>query len=576
MLANFVIWILILFLLYTFGDILIVFYNKICKRNETYNLTDKVLIGLGSLAIPLSIWSLYLASNQNFLLIISTISIIYWGINHKRFIEEIKKAKGVLSEQFSTSQILLFASFIFTCLFFFSWQQDVYDSAFYHLQNIRWNEEYAVVPGLGNLDDRFAFNSNYFLLSAIFTFRFIFGVALYPLQPFIVMLIGLWTIYELFRSRYELKRLILLFSYILFFGVSIYFMGNTSTDIFPNMIVFYLIARYIFYPELLRSNYLIGIIIPVFLLTCKLSLFPIGLISLYLVYYLFREKRYSVIFFVCITALFILIPWLVRNVVISGYLIYPLYQLDFFSFDWKIPHEIAIKQKDYIFDIGYYFFRIAIRYPHDSIRDPLAINILTDIIYLLVLATLAYTSYKLFKERKSIDHSKFLLFVVFILSIIIWATGGPDIRFIPGIMCIIITFGGYLFFSKKDILLPSFSSKLLGLFILSLIVWTCIQLSNFHSSSESRGSNIASHILLRPYTTVDIHKAYKDKEHDILFEPYSIGNNLSIFVSSHLPSDLAFPATIHSHYSKFLPIECIESRGHSLQDGFKVKGDCNK
>jgi len=37
-----------------------------------------------------------------------------------------------------------------------------FDSALYHFQTIRWLNEYAIVPGLGNLHGRFAFNQSYF------------------------------------------------------------------------------------------------------------------------------------------------------------------------------------------------------------------------------------------------------------------------------------------------------------------------------------------------------------------------------------------------------------------------------
>ncbi len=37
----------------------------------------------------------------------------------------------------------------------------------------------------------------------------------------------------------------------------------------------------------------------------------------------------------------ILLPYLIRNVLISGWLVYPFTFIDFFAVDWKIPREIA-------------------------------------------------------------------------------------------------------------------------------------------------------------------------------------------------------------------------------------------
>src|SRR5437867_8975681 len=42
-----------------------------------------------------------------------------------------------------------------------------YDSGLYHFQMIRWLNEYAIVPGLGNLHTRLAFNQSYFLYPAL-------------------------------------------------------------------------------------------------------------------------------------------------------------------------------------------------------------------------------------------------------------------------------------------------------------------------------------------------------------------------------------------------------------------------
>jgi hypothetical protein len=451
----------------------------------------------------------------------------------------------------------------------------VYDSAFYHFQNIRWNEEYAVVSGVANLDDRFGFNSNYFLLSAIFSFRFLLGEAIYPLQPLIVTVAGYWVLYELFISKYEVKRIVILLSYILLFWVSIYFLGNTSTDILPNVVVFYIIARIVLYPKLLKANFLIGIILPVFLLTCKLSFFSIGLISICLLYNLFKEKKYKVISFVCIAGILILIPWLIRNVMISGYLIYPFYQIDLFSFDWKVPREVAIREKDYIFDIGYYFFRVALRYPGESIRDPLFVNILTDIIYLLTLCSFIFASYPMLKKRKEIKGHIYLLYVVFFVSIVVWAFGGPDIRFVPGILCAVIFTGGVLLYRNRatELYLPGFSKMLVCAFILSIALWTSNCYYGFYPQIKEYDIHPFSHIMLKPYSITDQQKA---RGIDVTgeFSPYAINNEQIIWVSESLPYDMMLPAGIKSHYAKFIPLQCIEARGYKIQDGYRVRKMC--
>lgn len=50
-----------------------------------------------------------------------------------------------------------------------------YDTGLYHAQSIRWIEEYGIVPGLGNLHSRLAYNSAAFSLSALYSMVFLTG-----------------------------------------------------------------------------------------------------------------------------------------------------------------------------------------------------------------------------------------------------------------------------------------------------------------------------------------------------------------------------------------------------------------
>ena len=45
-------------------------------------------------------------------------------------------------------------------------QPAIRDSGLYHLNAVRWAAEYPVVPGLGNLHGRLAFNNSFFLFSS--------------------------------------------------------------------------------------------------------------------------------------------------------------------------------------------------------------------------------------------------------------------------------------------------------------------------------------------------------------------------------------------------------------------------
>lgn len=75
-----------------------------------------------------------------------------------------------------------------------------YDSGLYHLNAIRWINTYPIVPGLGNLHARLAFNQSFFTYVAALNFYPFFGYGRSLANSFLLMLVfatllpSLWTI----------------------------------------------------------------------------------------------------------------------------------------------------------------------------------------------------------------------------------------------------------------------------------------------------------------------------------------------------------------------------------------------
>jgi len=78
-------------------------------------------------------------------------------------------------------------------------------------------------------------------------------------------------------------------------------------------------------------------ILSIFAVTIKLSTLPLsGLALLMMIQQLWNKGRQRSAALAG-TALIILLPWFLRNIILSGYLIFPISQIDLFSFDWKYP-----------------------------------------------------------------------------------------------------------------------------------------------------------------------------------------------------------------------------------------------
>lgn len=79
----------------------------------------------------------------------------------------------------------------------------------------------------------------------------------------------------------------------------------------------------------------------------KLSTGPILLVPLYLLVRYYRRNLRRILG----TGLVIICtfsPFITRNIILSGYLIYPVPGLDLFNFDWKIPQSMVINEKNWI------------------------------------------------------------------------------------------------------------------------------------------------------------------------------------------------------------------------------------
>lgn len=584
MFAIIVSWIAILLVFLSFGNILISAYNKLCKQDEKYGLLDTFLIGMCATLIPLSITSFWLPSNHYILCVYIVVSILYWIVRRKYIIELMKEVKSILKNQ-SPLLIIIYLVTIVSLIIAIVWQVGVFDSLLYHQQNVRWNEEYAVVPGLGNLEHRFGFNSNYLLLSAIFSFRFLFGEAVYSIQVLVLAVVICWIIKEIVQSGYEVRRIALLAiitGYIFTFGYSL---TATSTDAIPNIISFYLIAKLLLYTDSLKRDKLLWVLIPISLLTFKLTIIPICLLSLYVLILLARGKKYFTASFLLFISSSVIILWLIRNVIISGYLIFPFYEIDIFAVEWKVPNFVAIEERDFILSCG-------IRILNDIFIElsnlQLSVSGIRQWIMNFIFVGPAILSplivlYCLIK-KKYLSKTVYFVYIILVLTIGIWYIGGPDPRFIGGALFAMLYYIFFLLLSSfKERFFPKLGLAFITAFGLLMGYWAVSRSIKFYDMFDLKNpkanSRSVSNALIRQYPYRELLKSasmYTDK-----FEPYELENGCTIYISKspEIPNgrfvcfESPFPCTVlkADELSKYQDISTINTRGLSLQEGFKAK-----
>ncbi len=228
-----------------------------------------------------------------------------------------------------------------------------WDTGLYHAQAIRWLEEYPIVPGIGNLMDELAFNSSWLMASAVFSFTFLGLQSFHVLGGFIFMLVGAFFLHKV-NCLLEgdivpsnIAALILLF---LARRLVIWEVSSPGTDL-PAALLLWLIfilgVEHVENHEKDMFNIFVITLLSVFVVTIKLSSAPI--IILIIALFVRNISLYRKLFISLITGCtFLLLPWAIRNVVLSGYLVYPFPAIDLFKFDWKVPHESAASAADWI------------------------------------------------------------------------------------------------------------------------------------------------------------------------------------------------------------------------------------
>lgn len=221
-----------------------------------------------------------------------------------------------------------------------------YDTALYHAQSIRWIEEYGVVKGLGNLHCRLAYNSASFALSALYSMAFLGKGSFHCVAGFLAFLLasGCLRLVDSLRERKlhasDFARVMCVYYLVNIFDEMI----SPASDYFMVLIAFYLVITWL---SLVESGereifpYALLCVLAVFLLTVKLSAALILLLVIYPACRLVKEKRWKETGVWLGLGFVTALPFFVRNVILSGWLVYPFTRIDLFTVIWKIPKGVA-------------------------------------------------------------------------------------------------------------------------------------------------------------------------------------------------------------------------------------------
>lgn len=342
MLAAVIIWAYILGLSYVYGSVLINWsMSGMYFRDEQPAKALINLAGLVFLTVLASFFTLFSSINWiiHLLLIVGAVGAV------------LKKDVGQPKFQVSiTGAALLIFSLVIMIVLENGTHRPVNpDTNIYHAQAIRWIESYPVVQGLGNLHGRLAFNSAWFVTNALFSFSFL-NLRSFHLVPgilFLIFVVYCWDGFQkILRREYSLSVLIktayipLAFSQL---GAEI---SSPGTDLPANLFVWLVVLLWVENIEKPRPFYpMLIVIFASFAVIIKFSTIPILLLTFLILWEAVRKQGKRQVFLLATCGVIIFLPFILRNIILSGYLVYPFPALDLFSVDWKVPFSRAEEER---------------------------------------------------------------------------------------------------------------------------------------------------------------------------------------------------------------------------------------
>lgn len=223
-----------------------------------------------------------------------------------------------------------------------------FDTGLYHAQSIRWIEEYGVVPGLANLQARFGYNSAAFSLTALYSMKFLLGQSLHTTAGFFAFLSS-WLaldLYQVFTGKRILLSDFVRIGLVFYLGIIFSQMVSPASDYYAQLLIFDILILWLSQDERRKEEektaasyapYAVLCILLVYAATIKFSIAPLLLLVLKPAVMMIRQKDVKNIVICILAGVLILLPFFIRNVIISGWLVYPSAAIDLFDVDWKIP-----------------------------------------------------------------------------------------------------------------------------------------------------------------------------------------------------------------------------------------------
>ncbi|MBI1286442.1 MAG: hypothetical protein GC178_02580 [Flavobacteriales bacterium] len=412
--------------------------NATLEERPVHNFILATIVGAAVNATILGLLSLWMPITINFSMVLMFICILILS-------RTFKKAISTMFQELKTWSVFGWGALIGLigiAVVFTAMPSLNNDSGLYYIQFMKWINSYPVVPGLANLHDRLGFNSHWHLLSAAFDLNGIDPTGSNDLNAFLFILIGLGCIASAERLRHRSDLFDAIWAlFPLPFFLLLRFLTSTAPDL-PSTLIPLTYLSLVATQREKASLPLLALLI-VFAATIKvlsvlhvIAIIPLAWMEL-------KKQRWNTIGLAATLAVVVALPWVLRNVMQTGYLVFPMESLDLFSFDWKVPNELAAnarKMVDVHARFGNYDLANYGRPMNDwlpfwfGVQSKTVLGLMAFVFagsFLLVVADMF-----MIDRHRGTNRVAFNLFLALtvLISFAFWWQSGPNPRFIYGIV----------------------------------------------------------------------------------------------------------------------------------------------
>ncbi len=316
------------------------------------------------------------------------------------------------------------------------------DSDLYMAQSVRWTAEYGTLKGAGNFNSRIGFDSALVCFYAISSFNGLFGRGVHGACGFLMTVFGWYGITAIKDMLKNGLRTSSVFRFVMagYASMTMQLSGAYLTDTCTNLAVGFFISEWTALAEKKEKKdetYGLLAVCAVCCASLKLTFAPLVVVALLPGIRLIKAgKKKAAAAFLALGAVCI-VPYVLRTVLLTGYIAYPMEKIDILNVPWKMDKETVVLEREMVelyakapgTDVE------LIRGGIDGWFDIWLENQKGSYSYLLIILNLAslagLAAYHIIFRKKA-DREPYLMIIpaALLAEYVYWFLQAPDYRFI--------------------------------------------------------------------------------------------------------------------------------------------------